>query len=939
MRHAACPVDGDPLRYTFGMPLHAGARLGAYEILAPLGAGGMGEVYRARDVRLKREAALKLLPERLARDPQAMERFRREAQLLAGLHHPHIAAVYGFEGSALAMELVEGETLAERLRRGPLPVEEALAFAQQLAAALEYAHERGIIHRDLKPANIKLTSDDQLKVLDFGLAKALEGERAASSAAELADSPTLSAAVTQEGVILGTAAYMAPEQARGKAVDRRADIWAFGAVLYEMLTGRQAFAGESTSDILAAVLRTEPDLGLLPAATPGALRRLVERCLRKDPRQRLQAIGDARIALEEMAAGGAEPPAAMAAAPRRRRLWRPIALAAGAALLGAGLAARVTLAPHTRVLSESPMVPLALDTDAASGATNNIFWSPDGSALAFPAPPAPGAEPQLFLYRQGGAVPEQLTHLAVGVNPIGWSADSRTVYFIADRLGAATVWSIAAVGGAPQPVLDFHHPAGGVEAVTADGQALAALLPQPDGQLGVAYSRPLGAALRWYRPAPFAVTALNDYPSLLFSPDGRQLLLSLPDAQGPTRTWLLPFPPKAAQRPRPVLANLPPHDWSPSFSWFSDSRHLMVTLFRQAAGASLWRANPATGAFHLLATDIHPLYAAALAPGLGRLAVARIATDLDVISVDIHTGAITPLENSHYDESMPAWAQDAPDLVYVTNRDGAGEIWLRRQTREGVTERPVVTQATIGAHGQFQLPALSPRGRRIAYTLLPTGAGAQPMRDLLWIASAGGGAPMPLTTPSRAYQVAPAWSPDGTRIAYLSGGGADFSLAVAATSGSATPRILKAQAGRGVLSDQTGPAWSPDGKWIAFEATDGLVHLITPDGTGERVACATPLLAWTFSAGSRQLLAIARHGGDAELVSVALAGGPTHVLADLGGNLPTTFFQPGYHLSLEPGGRSVTYATGKYDLELDLTAPFSAGGSGWARLRQFLRLP
>ncbi|MGH9394503.1 MAG: serine/threonine-protein kinase, partial [Terriglobales bacterium] len=270
------------------MPLAPGTRLGQYEIIAALGTGGMGEVYRARDTRLKRQVALKVLSARLAREPQALDRFRREAELLAGLNHHRIAAVYGFDEGALAMELVEGETLAERLRRGPLPLAEATAIVRQLAEALEYAHERGIIHRDLKPANIKITADDQIKVLDFGLAKALDPQ---SSQADPADSPTLSLAATQAGVILGTAAYMAPEQARGKAVDRRADIWAFGVVWYEMLTGRHAFAGETTSDILAEVLRAQPDLAALPPELPAAQRRLLERCLRKDLRQRQQSIG------------------------------------------------------------------------------------------------------------------------------------------------------------------------------------------------------------------------------------------------------------------------------------------------------------------------------------------------------------------------------------------------------------------------------------------------------------------------------------------------------------------------------------------------------------------------------------------------------------------------------------------------------------------------
>jgi len=281
------------------MALIVGTRIGAYEISGSLGAGGMGEVYRARDTRLNRDAALKVLPDAFTLDGDRLARFRREAQLLASLSHPNIAAIYGFEEApseagtvhALVMELVEGDTLA-----CPQPLPVALDYAKQIAEALEYAHEHGVIHRDLKPANIKVTADGVIKVLDFGLAKAID-ERA-GFATDLTHSPTLSLGATTAGVIIGTAAYMSPEQASGKTADRRADIWSFGAVLYEMLTGRQAFAGESVSDTLASVLKAEPDWSRLPGDTPPAIRRLLRRCLTKDRRQRLQAIGDARLELE-----------------------------------------------------------------------------------------------------------------------------------------------------------------------------------------------------------------------------------------------------------------------------------------------------------------------------------------------------------------------------------------------------------------------------------------------------------------------------------------------------------------------------------------------------------------------------------------------------------------------------------------------------------------
>src|SRR5688500_16286555 len=264
------------------MSLHSGARLGPYEILALLGAGGMGEVYRARDQRLQREVAIKVLPQSVAAAPERLARFEREAQVLASLNHPAIAAIYGLEESgpakALVMELVDGPTLADRLANGPFSIDEALPIARQIVDALEAAHDKGVVHRDLKPANVKLTPDGHVKVLDFGLATALEP----LGSADPAQSPTITAMATQHGVILGTAAYMSPEQARGGAVDKRADIWAFGCLLYEMLTGKRPFDGETISDTLAAVLRGEVSWSALPATTPPALRKLLAHCLEKD---------------------------------------------------------------------------------------------------------------------------------------------------------------------------------------------------------------------------------------------------------------------------------------------------------------------------------------------------------------------------------------------------------------------------------------------------------------------------------------------------------------------------------------------------------------------------------------------------------------------------------------------------------------------------------
>ncbi len=283
-----------------------GTTLAHYRITAKLGEGGMGEVYRATDTKLQRDVAIKVLPAAFTEDQERLARFEREAQLLAQLHHPHIASIFGIEESggtrALVMELVEGPTLAERLESGAIPLHESLLLARQIAEALEAAHEKGIIHRDLKPQNIKASIEGTVKVLDFGLAKAMDPAGAASgeaSASQLAQSPTLTMGATVKGMILGTAAYMAPEQAKGFAVDKRVDIWAFGVLLYEMLIGGSLFAGDSVGDTLAAVIRAEIDFGRLPDETPPAIRRLLRRCLERNPKNRLHDIADARIVIDE----------------------------------------------------------------------------------------------------------------------------------------------------------------------------------------------------------------------------------------------------------------------------------------------------------------------------------------------------------------------------------------------------------------------------------------------------------------------------------------------------------------------------------------------------------------------------------------------------------------------------------------------------------------
>jgi serine/threonine protein kinase len=364
--------------------LAPGTRLGPYEVLTLIGSGGMGEVYRAKDTKLGRDVALKILPAAFTTDAERLARFRREAQVLASLNHPHIGAIYGVDEANgqqfLVLELADGESLDRRIARGALPVDESLAIAKQIAEALEAAHERGIIHRDLKPANIAVTKDGRVKVLDFGLAKATE---ASGVSIDLANSPTITspAMMTGVGVIVGTAAYMSPEQAKGRPADTRSDVWAFGCVLFEMLTGTRAFSGDSVTEILAAVLRSEPEWAALPAATPPAVRRLLRRCVQKDRTRRLQNAGDVRLEIEEA-------PGEPVLAPRESRLaWivaAVLALALGSALAALYLRQPVD-APEMRVEIVTPPTP-----DPISFAI-----SPDGRRLAFVA--SGGGAPRLWV--------------------------------------------------------------------------------------------------------------------------------------------------------------------------------------------------------------------------------------------------------------------------------------------------------------------------------------------------------------------------------------------------------------------------------------------------------------------------------------------------------------------------------------------------------------
>jgi eukaryotic-like serine/threonine-protein kinase len=435
------------------MPLVPGTKLGPYEVVGPLGAGGMGEVYRASDTKLRREVALKVLPELFANDAHRMVRFEREAQVLASLNHPHIAHIHGMEESndirALVMELVEGQTLAERIAKGSVPLEEAVPLAKQIAEGLEYAHDRGIIHRDLKPANIKLTSDGQVKILDFGLAKALEGE---ASEVNISTSPTISTAVTRAGVLLGTAAYMPPEQAKGKAVDRRADIWAFGCVLFEMLAGKAAFDGETITDTLAAVVRAEPEWTQLPKETPRQIRELLERCLTKDSKQRLQAIGEARIALENAFADDSV--SATATDSSRVRLFAGVAIFFAVATIVIGTA-HWSRTPEKARIVRSYIKAMPNSSFVVGAQEGGFAISPDGLRIAYVAENA-GGKALLWVRALDSLQAQALEGTEEASFPF-WSPDSHSIGFFA----SGKLKKIESSGGPVFVLCDAPNPRGG----------------------------------------------------------------------------------------------------------------------------------------------------------------------------------------------------------------------------------------------------------------------------------------------------------------------------------------------------------------------------------------------------------------------------------------------------------------------------------------------
>jgi eukaryotic-like serine/threonine-protein kinase len=763
------------------MGLTSGSRLGPYEILAPIGAGGMGEVYRARDSRLGRDVAVKVLPETFARDAERLSRFQREAKMLAALNHPNIAAIYGLEDSgpthALVMELVEGPTLADRITAGPIPVDEAVLIARQIAEGLEYAHERGIVHRDLKPANIKVSRDDSVKILDFGLAKAVEGE---AVEANMGTSPTLTHMATQMGFIIGTAAYMSPEQAKAKPVDRRADIWAFGCVLYEMLTGKAAFSGESITETLAAVIRTEPDWSLLPAATPLRARVLLQRCLQKDPKQRLRDIGDARISLDEIISGApleAPSPRELAGASGWRALpWSVAALAICAAMgLGVWIAMRSPAAEQPQVLAYIPPPPDTSFRDFGFS-SGFVVVSPDGKQLAFSAIDQNGVT-KLWVRPLGSnqATPVAGTEDAAG--PF-WSPDSRSLAFFAGN----KLKTVDLDNGNVQVLTDSQCDNRG-----AWGKS-GTILFRPDCYHGPVSEIPSSGG------SPRPVTKLEEGESShgwpAFLPDGRHFVYVAVSEDGSPSIWAASLDSSAKEL---VLKDASVPEFALGYLLFVGSGgHVFAQQFDPSSDTLVGKAIPLAEsrnfsvsgngvlAYQGGSREGHPewfdrsgnslgtvgqdavYYAGKISPDGGRVlenidTAESDATDL--WSAPASGGVATRLTFSPGRKSFSVWSPDGRDIAYSCHPNG--KLAICRKSADGSGAEETLYTFT-GEVSSANVVDWSPDGRFISFDEVRDG------RYENWI--------LPLFSDKKPFQPAPVasdqydgnFSPDGRWLAYFS---------------------------------------------------------------------------------------------------------------------------------------------------------------------------
>jgi Tol biopolymer transport system component len=789
------------------MPRHGrfqtmiGQTISHYRVLDKLGTGGMGEVYRATDSRLGRDVALKVLPAAFAQDAERMARFEREAQLLASLNHPHIAAIYGLEVSsgirALAMELVEGPTLAERIKGAQIPLEETLSIARQIAEALEYAHERGIIHRDLKPANVKLTPDGKVKVLDFGLAKALEDSPAA---ADMTSSPTLSMAATKAGIILGTAAYMSPEQAKGKAADRRADIWSFGVVLYEMLTGRQAYLGETAPETMAHVITRDPDWTSVPPGTPPRLQQLLRRCLTKDPKQRLQAIGEARLALDEIQSGSTATEMLLPASPARSFGVREIAgLSVGGVLLAAlaGFSGwwLKSGAPESPVRKFDLTVP---DLGHGSGLHGNFAISPDGKQIAYLS------SDRLWIRALDRVEPREVPGSA-GVQIPFWSPDSAYVGFAAN----GKLWKAPAAGGETTTICDLRGALIGGSGASwgEDGTIVFSR-----GGTGI-----LQVSARGGDPRSFLDVdpqTEQDLHQPYFLPEGRGVIYS-PHRKGQTAGTLMVF----SGGKKKILLQLEGQSiWNPVYS---RTGHILYR--RQMTNAGVW-ALP----FSLSKLEVtgEPFL---VAPNADNPSVAADGTLLyeqgtsgggptQLVWMNRSGQVIGNIGQPQPHQNFPALSPDGQRVAVAADEGENTDIWIHDAVRN------TKTRLTFEFTSETA-PAWSPRGDRIAFQV----SNAASTFAVAVKAADGTGDAKELAKPGNL----PSLSPDGKFLAYsATGPETDIDIFYIPLAGDQKPVPF--------LQTKAREAWpqiSPDGRFVAYQSNetgvDEVYIKLFPSGEGK----------------------------------------------------------------------------------------------------------